>query len=912
MINKNIFSQFLLFWVIGTVSVSALGQQDSMSKATIAIISYADFVPDRVSANNGPVGMPDVLAGRIIEHLSNSQRFNVVERKALRRVVTGQRFGKEIQKDYLDKTLDKAIGELEKMWGGEVNATSAWSNYNDIVKDFQDLGTAVGADYLVLGNLEKNEKEVKVTAIPYSESSKAYLENTTDVRLRLRVIDVESGIIKGADSIRAQMSESLFAGKESDSDLFTVYDEIATLAAAKILDITFPARIVSIDPLIISRGSNDGVKSGDRYSIQREGKEIKDSNGLVLARVKKMIGETEVNQTQNTIAFIEVKSGSDFQMGDLAELVILDSGRATTFTQTAIPLKTTSTNSSSNELPRIAVGLIKEGSTVGTPGVTEVHTPAFTDNIISRLAQTKRFQLIDRQEVDQLLNEQLAQAIAADQDMPSAMGSLKGADYLVYGNLASFSEKESSTKLPGSDRIFTQRLGQASGNMRILDAHTGDVIESQKILVEELLPLDSSEQEVIDRLADVYAEQVVLMLMNALYPIKVAHVSADGQIYINRGSDGGLSTDEELLIYKPGQKILDPDTGVELGVEEEYLGKLKVTEVEPARSKGLQVEGSGIARGDLLKRSAENKGNRASDSNSITRNQPARSGGKTSQKPEFKEGVLLKPTVAMGLVKLNQSAQTSNGFSSDHLKQITDLMINDLSNSNRFTMMERQEVDQVLDEKTFEAIASGGDIKSRIEQLAGADYLLHGEVTNFYINAVNKKVPYLNESTITATANAEGIFRIVDVHTGEVIASDVVGIHRKLERVKDMTQVMSELVNQLAGDAVTKITLRLYPLKVLGTSSDGTVYLNHGRDLGIKKGAQYQVMRPGQALIDPDTGASYGMAERAVATLNVTSVEDGRSRAALESGLEPENGDVLRALIRARSEPVPKVKKPNW
>ena len=66
------------------------------------------------------------------------------------------------------------------------------------------------------------------------------------------------------------------------------------------------------------------------------------------------------------------------------------------------------------------------------------HIPLFTDTLISRLAQTQRFQLIDRQEVDQLMDEQLAQAMAENRELPSSMGTLAGADYLVIGSVANF------------------------------------------------------------------------------------------------------------------------------------------------------------------------------------------------------------------------------------------------------------------------------------------------------------------------------------------------------------------------------------------------------------------------------------------------------------------------------------------
>ncbi|MCP5429886.1 MAG: hypothetical protein H6962_06615 [Chromatiaceae bacterium] len=97
----------------------------------------------------------------------------------------------------------------------------------------------------------------------------------------------------------------------------------------------------------------------------------------------------------------------------------------------------------------------------------------FTDTLISRLAQTQRFQLVDRQEVDQLMDEQLAQAMAENRDLPSSMGTLAGADYLVIGSVANFAIEEISSKLPGSNRLIVTHQGRVEGNMRIVDARSG-------------------------------------------------------------------------------------------------------------------------------------------------------------------------------------------------------------------------------------------------------------------------------------------------------------------------------------------------------------------------------------------------------------------------------------------------------
>ncbi len=881
-------------------------------RATIGVIAASDFIPDRTNnIKSQELGLPDVLADRIIEHLSKNKRFSVVERAALRRVVLEKRFGKDLTNTYLDRTLDKAIDAMEVVEGSTVGTTGILADYNDIVKDFQDLGSAVGADYIVLGKLEKLNRATEETAIPFSSDGRNVRRNTTDARLRLRMIDVKSGTVLGAVSLRTKVSESLFDGKLSDTDEFTFYDHLGQIAASKVLDTVFPAQIVSVEPLVISRGLNDGTKEGDVYIVKREGKEIKDQSGIVIARLKSDVGRVEVVTPQETVSIVKSVAGNDFNQGDLAYLEVESSGLPTTVATAAkVPLTgRTGGRIGSSKLPRLAVGMVKSGSTDAKGNEAEKNTPIFTDTIISRLTQTKRFQLIDRQEVDQLLTEQLAQALAENRDVPSAMGTLKGADYIVYGSLASFSVEEKTTQLPGSSRIFTSKVGHVEGNMRIVDARSGDIIASRKISVVEKIDDTAEGSRTVTALADAYAEQVVMLLMNSIYPIKVAAVGDDGTIYINRGEDGGLNLDEVLDVFRPGKPIIDPDTGIQLGVEEKVIGQLKVTEVEDARSKGITtMEGVAIATGDILKRSP----NRDVAQKYLT-SQSARTVGMLPggmQKDVASDGK--KYTLAIGKLKINPSART-NGFDGGYAKRMRDDLIIKLTNTNRFVVMERgDEVDQILDEKAFEAIVTGGDIKNRLGELVGADYIIHGEVTNFYTQTNKKKVAYLDEEAVSTSGVAEGMFRIIDVHSGAVIGADKVRYSMKVSHADNITQVMSDLLNSFTTKSVAAIVARLFPVKVLGSAGDGVFYLNRGADVGMERGATFDVMRPGKELKDPDTGISFGSAETKVAVVEIISVEPSRARAKLVSGENAQAGDILRKSQAFEKQAKPKVKIPAW
>lgn len=886
-------------------------KREAKNKSTVAVLGHSDFVPDRNASRTGStVGLPEVLSSRIIEHLINSKRFTPVERTALRRVILEQKFGQDIAATYLDNTLDKAITAMEEVEADTVAVTGNLSNYNDLIKDFQNLGSAVGADYLVIGNLEKLDNRQTSTAVPYSDSGRTSTTSTVDARLQLRVIDVSSGRILGATSIRTQLSETLFEGKQTDTDQYSFYDHLGQLAATRVLDMTYPARVVSVDPLVISRGQVDDAKVGDTYLVKREGKEIKDGSGQVIARLKTEVGTVRVIDAQSTVSIVAVLSGEQPVVNDLA--TIESSGQAgedaVVQSSASVPLK----QRSSASLPRLAIGLVRSGSTAKTGNDAQKHTPIFTDSIISRLSQTKRFQLIDRQEVDQLLDEQMAEALAENRDLPSVMGTLAGADYLAYGSIdsSSFTSETETIQLPGSSRAFQQTKWYVSGNMRIVDARSGDILESRKISVVETPEAGMDKRRVLTLLADAYAEQVVLMLMNAIYPIKVAAVGGDGAVYVNRGSDGGLANGEILDAFRPGKAVIDPDTGVKLGVEEVVLGQVTLTEVEDAGSKARAAEGVLLQTGDILKRSSANKGKRAGEVAAIATAGDTRSGAQLADTPDKSTGKDNKFTLAVGVLKVNPSARLT-GLDQGHVKRMTDDLMIKLTNTNRFRVMERQEVDQVLDEKAFEAATSGGDIISRLREMIGADYLVHGEIANFYIDTVRNEVAYLGETESNATAVAEGMVRLVDVHTGAVVGADKVHYSVSANNVQDSTRLMSELMDHFTTESVAAIVLRLFPIKVLGMSGDGTLYVNRGQDAGLERGAQFDVMRPGEELVDPDTNLSFGSAETKVARVEITSVEANRARAQLIGGGEAARGDILRPF-KDTVEPEPEVNTPNW
>lgn len=887
-------------------------------KASIAVLSAGDFVPDATGtdqARQNMVGLPDIFAERMLEHLTTSKRFVALERKALRRAIMEQRFGKKLQATYMDRTLDKAISELDNLESGHVvAATGTFAGINDVIHDFKDLGSAVGADYLVVGTIEKVEAKNKETAMPYSTQGRKMTTFETDARLRLRVIEVSSSSVIGACSLRAKTSEQLFQGEKSDTDEFSIWDRLGTEAAAKVLDIVYPATVVNLDPLTISRGSNDGVQPNQTFEIYRRGKAISDASGATIAHLEDKIGKVQVISSDQNISLVKPIDNEKFRKGDMAKVVEQAPAQSPPSADTPPVALHKETPSSPPQLPKVAVGIVKAGTTASVQ--EEASLPIFTDTIITRLTQTKRFQVLDRQEVDQLLGEQLALAMSSGQDISSAFGSLKGADYFIYGNIAAMSIEEKKMKLPGSNREIISSDGYVQGNMRLVDVKSGQVVESRQVKLERRIDESGCQQRLIANLADSYADEVVASLMNAIYPIKVAAISPDGTIYLNRGSDGGLKSKEILSVMKQGQKVVDPDTGASLGAVETEIAKLSIIEIEDARSKAKVESGSEIQIGNLVKRVQ----NAPADKHTAT---PSPTGATlpgadtTTTENQPQTAPKGKATLAVSMVRLNPSARTTD-IETGHMDRLTDELVNALNNSNRFVLMERREVDSVLDEKAFAAIASGEDIRNRVGQLKGADYLIMGEVTNLYYDTESHRISYVNEVQVDRTGIMEGNFRIVNGQTGAVVASDKVRLNKKVKNLQDPTQLITSLMDQFITQIVGKVVENIYPIKVLSMAQDGMVYINRGEDGGIKKGLRFDVFHPGAELKDPDTGVSFGREEIKVASVEIETAEKSRAKAKIipgQSGSEPTitAGDILRQVDPASiPKESPKMNQPKW
>jgi len=246
----------------------------------------------------------------------------------------------------------------------------------------------------------------------------------------------------------------------------------------------------------------------------------------------------------------------------------------------------------------------------------------FTTQLTDALMQTEKFTILSRTELDKVFIEQ---DLAASGRMAKSMSTSKGkaipAQILVTGKITEFQEDSD-----GGNQGLTIHgvsLGGSKSNahigviIQIIDSTTGEVLDSRRVEGKatssgfsigysgsfnigtssfKSTPLGKATQIAIDK-AVIYISDKI-----AAFPWKGRVVTVKGNlVYINAGADAGIVTGSTFAVYRQGESLVDPETGIDLGSERTKIGDISVVEVQPKYSKATVSNSSQeIVTADLV------------------------------------------------------------------------------------------------------------------------------------------------------------------------------------------------------------------------------------------------------------------------------------------------------------------------
>jgi len=250
------------------------------------------------------------------------------------------------------------------------------------------------------------------------------------------------------------------------------------------------------------------------------------------------------------------------------------------------------------------------------------------DMMVTALAETKKYTLIEREKLDKVLAEQnLGASGAVTAQTAAKIGRLLGAHYIITGAVTEFGVKDSKIGVGGLEKVLpfgggakvSKNTARAALDVRAIDTTSAQIVaaakgEGSKSSAEfkgdlSIAPSfdfgkDGFDETIIGKAARKAVEDVVKELTSAFDEsgpgaIKIIKITGN-QIYINSGGADGEKVGRVYDIFRAGEEMLDPDTGESLGSEEEKVGSAKVVKVTPkysiAETKNLSVNKTDVLR----------------------------------------------------------------------------------------------------------------------------------------------------------------------------------------------------------------------------------------------------------------------------------------------------------------------------
>ena len=267
-----------------------------------------------------------------------------------------------------------------------------------------------------------------------------------------------------------------------------------------------------------------------------------------------------------------------------------------------------SINVHSQDLPVIAITEI-ESSVDSSSWLDYKNSKSqnFQTMLETQLVQTKRFKIIERNRIDEVLSEQILQGEFSNNSTKMNVG---GVDYIVYGSITKFGSKTKQIQTSGVSVV--KLIAEFGVDLKVVDVLTGEIIKAETIDISLETGSGTSTNSfgISDTLADplsdiqrTAAKSSAALIAESIFPIKL--ITWEDELpnccgYLNYG-DAIMTEGDIVRVIKQGTAFVDPDTGLKLGSTEKTISKLQVVEVLPNFSKAKLIEGENPIGGELIR-----------------------------------------------------------------------------------------------------------------------------------------------------------------------------------------------------------------------------------------------------------------------------------------------------------------------
>jgi curli biogenesis system outer membrane secretion channel CsgG len=279
------------------------------------------------------------------------------------------------------------------------------------------------------------------------------------------------------------------------------------------------------------------------------------------------------------------------------------------------------------------------------------------------------------------------------------------------------------------------------------------------------------------------------------------------------------------------------------------------------------------------------------------------------------------------------------GTNVDVGKGISDLLVQQLVTDGKYSLIERNAIDKILNEQNFaNSDRVDSSTAAKIGKILGVDAVIMGSITQFGRDDQNKTIGggalggYGSKFGIGGVSKKEskavvGITaRLVDTSTGEILAA-VTGTGQSARKGTslvgagggggnaagagyDMSSknfgetILGEAVHQAVTDMATQLDGKAEALParkveftgLVADVSGNTIILNIGRSSGVQVGDTVDISRPVRTVKDPSTGKVIKTVTNKMGTATITDVDSDSSTGNYSGSAPAKVGDAAKSM----------------
>ena len=239
-------------------------------------------------------------------------------------------------------------------------------------------------------------------------------------------------------------------------------------------------------------------------------------------------------------------------------------------------------------------------------------TRAFADMLTTALAKTRKFRVMERDRLGEILKEQKMSLVGlATRGYRGRKLNLQGVDFVVTGAITEYGQKASGFKMKGF--ATSEKTAKMAVDIRVLNVANGEIEIAETVSVTvsvgggfRLKGFASMGQDdsasALGEVSRRVANDVTSLIVSSIYPVRVLKRTAQGTVFLNYGK-GSLGNGDILDVFVKGEALIDPDTGENLGSEDEFIGRISVFDARTRFSKAkILKEVRPIGKGMIARR----------------------------------------------------------------------------------------------------------------------------------------------------------------------------------------------------------------------------------------------------------------------------------------------------------------------